>query len=131
MEGRVKSVYGGTFIAHLFGGMAHRWFPNRALEVVGNYGFYVTMMIGYSGNCLRYGYGWDLGEVFEYIALGNIAYLLISGCLVMCTMTPTTLMIGNDPQGNQIFWADRTFGLGEAVCIQGMCFRGLKSSFEF
>ena len=109
-------IHGGTFIAHLFGGLAHRFFPNRASEGVGHYGFYICMMVGYSGNCLRYGFGWDLGESWQIIALGNITYLALSGLLVMCTMTPTTLIVDNVPEGNKIFWSDRLFGLGEAFC---------------
>ncbi|KAL7571903.1 hypothetical protein ACA910_006540 [Epithemia clementina (nom. ined.)] len=111
-------LYGGTFLAHLFGGLAHRWFPNRAQEGVGHYGFYLTMMVGYSGNCLRYGYGWNLGWEWEVIALVNIGYLVVAGLVVMIFMTPTNLKVDHVPQeeGQPIFWADRLFGLGEAVC---------------
>jgi hypothetical protein len=35
----------GTFIAHLFGGFAHAFFPNRASDGVGMVGFYVTIGI--------------------------------------------------------------------------------------
>jgi hypothetical protein len=52
--------FGGTFVAHLFGGLAHRYFPNRASDGTGQVGFYVAMMIGYGGNCVRYGLGWGL-----------------------------------------------------------------------
>jgi hypothetical protein len=54
--------FGGTFVAHLFGGLAHRYFPNRASDGTGQVGFYIAMMIGYGGNCVRYGLGWGLLE---------------------------------------------------------------------
>ena len=36
----------GTFLAHFFGGFAHRFYPNRASDGVGMHGFYVSMIIG-------------------------------------------------------------------------------------
>jgi hypothetical protein len=39
-------MHAGTFLAHFFGGFAHRFCPNRASDGVGMVGFYVFTIIG-------------------------------------------------------------------------------------
>ena len=104
----------GTCLAHLFGGLAHRFYPNRAADGVGHRGFYISMTLGYSGNCLRYGLGWGLDAVFGYIAAVNAIYLLVSGCYVVYKMEHTTDLI--DSAEGLSFVPDRVFGAGEAFC---------------
>ena len=104
----------GTCLAHFFGGLAHRFFPNRAADGVGHRGFYSSMTLGYSGNCLRYGLGWGLDSVFGYIAAVNVFYLLAAGCYVVYKMEHTTDLI--DTAEGLSFLPDRVFGAGEAVC---------------
>jgi hypothetical protein len=104
----------GTFLAHLFGGLAHRFYPNRASDGVGHRGFYISMLLGYSGNCLRYGLGWGLDPIFGYIAAANALYLLGAGIYVMYKMEHTSDLIDN-AEGIS-FVPDRIFGAGEALC---------------
>ena len=104
----------GTCVAHFFGGLAHRFFPNRASDGVGNRGFYAAMTFGYSGNCLRYGFGWGLDSMFGYIAIANAVYLLLAGINVLYRMEHTTARIDNAE--GMSFLPDRIFGVGEAFC---------------
>ncbi|KAL7571900.1 hypothetical protein ACA910_006537 [Epithemia clementina (nom. ined.)] len=109
-------MYAGTCLAHLFGGLAHRYYPNRASDGVGQPGFYVTMILGYSGNCLRYGFGWDLGVVWSVIAVVNIVYMAGTGVWVIRTMQRTSERVDTVEQGTVLFDSDRWFAMGEAFC---------------
>mmetsp|Transcript_9605 Transcript_9605/g.14093 ORF Transcript_9605/g.14093 Transcript_9605/m.14093 type:complete len:293 (-) Transcript_9605:111-989(-) len=113
-------MYLGTCIAHCFGGLAHRYFPNRANDGVGFRGFYFSMMLGYGGNCMRYGLGWFGvegvgGEYLRWIALGNFVYLVLTGVYAMFTITPTDSRLNDGAEG-MFFLPDFKFGLGEAFC---------------
>jgi hypothetical protein len=116
-------LFGGTFIAHLFGGLAHRYFPNRASDGTGQIGFYICMMIGYCGNCLRYGFGWGILKVMadEYdpmlslpawVALANMVYLILAGLHVIWKMMKTH-QVTDDAVESLSFRPDILFGLGE------------------
>lgn len=109
----------GTFIAFFFGGLLHRFYPNRAADGVGNRGFYITSTLGYGGSCLRYGLGWgvpldDATNVYGYIAAANFAFLVIAGMYVLCKMEHTSERIDN-AQGMS-FGPDRIYAVGEAFC---------------
>jgi len=109
-----KYMYLGTCIAHFFGGLAHRFYPNRASDGVGQRGFYVTMMLGYAGNCLRYGLGWGLEpQIFGTIAALNVAWLILAGIHVMYKMEHTNGRV--DHAAGMNFGPDRLFGLGEGL----------------
>lgn len=41
-----RYMHVGTAIAHLFGGFAHAFFPNRASDGTGMIGFYISMILG-------------------------------------------------------------------------------------
>jgi len=87
-------MYSGTFVAHFFGGMAHRFFPNRAADGVGMTGFYVSMTLGYTGNCIRYGLGWGYdGLIFPVIALVNVIFFVVFGinCIIKMKRTAETV----------------------------------------
>jgi hypothetical protein len=119
-------LHAGTAIAHFFGGLAHRYYPNRATDGVGMRGFYVTMVLGYAGNCLRYSLGWGLshgggdilgsGVLWPLLGLVNFAYLLLAASCTVVKMEKTDQRLDNsDATG---FLPDMFYAAGElAVAI--------------
>ena len=87
--GHFKYLFLGTAIAHFGGAKAHRYFYNRAADGTGQVGFYISMMIGYTGNCLRYGFGWGLGSPWTYISIINVGFLWGAGLYAMIDMDKT------------------------------------------
>jgi hypothetical protein len=109
-----KYLHLGTWMAHFFGGLAHRFYPNRASDGVGQRGFYVMMILGYAGNCLRYGMGWGLEpQIFGTIAALNVVWSLVAGIHVMYKMEHTSERV-DDAEGIN-FAPNLLFGLGEGV----------------
>ena len=74
----VLYLHAGTAVAHFFGGLAHRYFPNRAADGKGMTGFYVTMVLGYGGNCLRFALGWDLNATTLWPLLGVMCFVYLA-----------------------------------------------------
>ena len=117
-------MYIGTGLAHFFGGLAHRFYPNRAADGVGMKGFYRTMVLGYGGNCLRYSLGWGLHELpnaagryltyWPYIGLFNWLYLIVTAGVVIIKMKPTNERLDDGAYGND-FKLDRFYAFGELL----------------
>ena len=110
-------MYVGTGLAHFFGGLAHRFFPNRAADGVGMKGFYVTMVLGYTGNCIRYSLGWGIHQFdgysfWPYIGLVNFLYMVVTATYVVCKMEPTNERL-NDGADRNDFQPDRIYAIGE------------------
>lgn len=76
----------GTAIAHCFGGLCHKYYFNRAGDSYGQIGFYVTMGIGYIGNCMRYGFGWGLKGYWPMISIVNMVLFIATGIWVSVDM---------------------------------------------
>lgn len=108
----------GTGFAHLFGGLAHHLFPNRASDGEGQVGFYVNMALGYSGNCLGYGFGWGLGSTWQILSIANIVYIVITCVIASLLMKRTTQKIDKTPEG-KLFIPDRAFLFGEILVFLG------------
>eukprot|EP00339_Tiarina_fusa_P002814 CAMPEP_0117013786 /NCGR_PEP_ID=MMETSP0472-20121206/11310_1 /TAXON_ID=693140 ORGANISM="Tiarina fusus, Strain LIS" /NCGR_SAMPLE_ID=MMETSP0472 /ASSEMBLY_ACC=CAM_ASM_000603 /LENGTH=287 /DNA_ID=CAMNT_0004717191 /DNA_START=118 /DNA_END=981 /DNA_ORIENTATION=- len=107
----------GTFIAHLFGGFAHAWFPNRASDGVGQVGFYVTIGIGYLGNCMRYGWGWGLPTCWKVFAAMNMVWLTVAAVFAIVNMERTTERLDDaESDPDDPFKPDTFFGFGELFC---------------
>ena len=122
-------MYIGTGLAHFFGGLAHRFYPNRAADGVGMKGFYRTMVLGYGGNCLRYSLGWGLHELpnndgssgsssyltyWPYIGLFNWLYLIVTAGVVIIKMKPTNERFDDGAYGST-FKFDRFYAFGELL----------------
>lgn len=115
-EQHVLFLHAGTAVAHFFGGLAHRYFPNRAADGVGMTGFYVTMVAGYGGNCLRFAMGWDLDGIWSWWpALGVVCfvYLVLTATWTVCRMERTNDKI--DAAQGAGFKPDSIYALGELV----------------
>jgi len=110
-------MMGGTAAAHLFGGLAHRFFPNRAADGVGMPGFYCTMIAGYAGNCARYGLGWGLAGAWWMVGLANFVWMLGAGIYVISKMEWSNAKV-DEARGSD-FVPDRLFGFGEVWCFVG------------
>jgi uncharacterized membrane protein YphA (DoxX/SURF4 family) len=120
-------LHAGTAIAHFFGGLAHRYYPNRATDGVGMRGFYVTMVLGYGGNCLRYSLGWELshgdgdilggsGVLWPLLGVVNFCYLVLAASWTVRRMEKTDQRLDDsDATG---FLPDMVYAAGElAVAI--------------
>jgi hypothetical protein len=105
--GHFAFLYAGTFVAHLFGGLAHlsHHHQSGAYGVRGSDFFYTCRTIGAVGHCLRYGFGWgtldadeeeipslrfDVASLTAWIAVINTLYLSVAGLLVMRQMRRST-----------------------------------------
>lgn len=105
--GHFAFLYAGTFVAHLFGGLAHlsRQHQSGEYGVRGSDFFYTCRTIGAVGHCLRYGFGWgtldaeeeeipslrfDVASLTAWIAVINTLYLSVVGLLVMRQMRKST-----------------------------------------
>ena len=110
-------LHAGTAVAHFFGGLAHRFYPNRASDGIGMTGFYVTMILGYGGNCLRFAMGWDLeGTYWPVLGVVAFSYLVVTGTWTICRMERTNQRLdASDVVG---FKPDSIYAAGElAVAI--------------
>ena len=111
-------LFTGTSIAHLFGGLAHRFYPNRASDGVGMVGFYVTTTLGYGGNCLRFAMGWDL-QGFPMLGIITWVFLVVTAMWTLCTMERTNHRV--DEAETTGFKPDIAFAAGElAVALLEM-----------
>lgn len=113
-------MFAGTAVAHFGGGLAHRFFPNRGSDGEGQAGFYACMVVGYAGNCLRYGMGWGLENEDEfgstytwlpYAALINWVYLAVMAGTTVCRMKRTNQRV-DDSEGS-CFLPDTLYAAGE------------------
>lgn len=115
----VLFLHAGTAVAHFFGGLAHRYFPNRASDGVGMTGFYVTMVLGYGGNCVRLALGWDLTTaqaVWPVLGAICFVYLVLTATWTVCRMQRTNAKI--DTAQGVGFKPDSIYAVGElAVAI--------------
>lgn len=110
----------GTAIAHFFGGLCHKYYFNRASDGIGQPGFYVTMGLGYIGNCLRYGYGWGLGEMWNKVAVLNLVLLFATGLWTIATMKKISNPCDGPPHDeNASFLPDTFFGYAEILTLFG------------
>ena len=110
----VLYMHAGTAVAHFLGGLAHRYFPNRAADGVGMPGFYVTMVAGYGGNCVRFAMGWDLEEAWwPLLGVLSFVYLVLTATWTVCRMERAKDKI-DDAQGVG-FKPDSVYALGELV----------------
>lgn len=101
-------------MAHFFGGLAHRYYPNRAADGVGMTGFYVTMVLGYGGNCLRFAVGWDLeGDYWPFLGIAAFCYLAMTATWTVCRMERTAEKI--DEAVGTGFKPDSIYATGELV----------------
>ena len=108
-------MYLGTAIAHLGGGLAHSLYPNRATDGTGMIGFYITFLVGYFGNCMRYGSGWGFtSRCWLLVAVLNYAWLMTAGIYAMLTMETTTSKLDDaETNSDDPFLPDVIFGYGE------------------
>ena len=74
------------------------------------------MMLGYGGNCIRYGLGWGLGHpILPTVAILNWLWMVVVGTWAVLYMNPTTDRIDRVPEGSVSFPPDTYFGLGEVI----------------
>ena len=112
-----RYMFLGTAIAHMGGAKAHRYFYNRASDGTGQVGFYISMMIGYTGNCIRYGVGWGLSNVWMYVALVNLLLLYGSGlaCIIDMDRTVDTIDSVDEEEFDGVYVPDTLFMGGEVI----------------
>lgn len=130
----------GTGIAHLFGGFAHRYYSNRAAEGVGQVGFYATMMVGYSGNIVRYTLGWGLpGNWLCVVGVINWLFLISTGVACIVVMERTQEELDDADNDGTWYLPDLLFVLAEALaaimevltCLLYLCKNLRKESWYY
>lgn len=77
-------------------------------------GFYVTMVLGYGGNCLRFAVGWDLeGDYWPFLGIAAFCYLAMTATWTVCRMERTAEKI--DEAVGTGFKPDSIYATGELV----------------
>jgi len=91
--------FAGTAWAFFFGMFAHHYFPNRAQDGVGQYEFYVFLVLGYFGTYLRVGFGLALPRAYQYAgACLGLAMITAMVC-VLRTMEIVSTRTDDIPSG--------------------------------
>jgi len=113
----------GTSVAHFGGGLAHKYFPNRASDGAGMVGFYVTMTLGYLGNCAVNGFGWGLPDngwktTMMVVSIVNAVYIVCMAVYVSMKMKRVKDRV--DEYSESIaFFPDKLYMVGETGIFVG------------